>query len=132
MAVEQFMDDQATMVPLTQIGDTETTVILRAFSRGPIPGLTLCTMRTRVKQFGPEYLIPSVCRWIRCCVKGPCSYGAPARYGIFQIINKSLKSASRGRYTPLSQHDSWTNDPSTKFIARSRVPVGLHDRYPTA
>jgi hypothetical protein len=42
---------------------------------------------------------------------------------------KSPKSASSGKYIPVSQSDSWTNDPSTKFIARSRVPVGLNDTH---
>jgi hypothetical protein len=85
-----------------------------------------------VKQSGPEYPIPFRVQMDPRCVKGPCSYDAPARYGIVKIIIKSLKSALCGKHIPVSQHDSWTNNPSTKFIARSRVPVGLNDPYTAA
>jgi hypothetical protein len=82
-----------------------------------------------VKQSGPEYL-PFCVKMDPRCVKDPCSYDAPG-YSIFKMINKSLKSALRGKYIPVSQHDSWINGPSTKSIARSRVPVGLDDTYTT-
>ena len=72
-----------------------------------------------MKQSGPEHLIP-FCLWMDpSCVKGPHSYDTltTSRYGIFKMINKSLKSASRGKYIPVSQHDSWTNDPSTNQVS---------------
>ena len=59
-----------------------------------------------MKQSGPEYLIPFCVQKDSRCVKGPCLYDASAEHGIFQIINKSLKSASRDKDIPVSQHDS--------------------------
>jgi hypothetical protein len=75
-----------------------------------VPGLTLRTGEDTGETVQPRVPNSVLCVDESALRLGPMFYDAPARYGIFKIINKLLKSASRGKHIPVSQHDTWTND----------------------